>query len=110
MKHPKSLPRLQALSDLILDQKLAVLQACAAERNATIQRLLDLTPGQPQTLGTIADAQTMLRYESWADARRAEINLILARQTAEWMEARRRAELAFGRANVLHRLGKRARP
>jgi hypothetical protein len=46
-------------------------------------------------------------YERWAEARRAEINLTLARQTAEWIEARDAARQAFGRADALRRLSDR---
>jgi hypothetical protein len=46
----------------------------------------------------------MVRYQHWADLRRAEINLVLARQTVDWMEARGAAQSAFGRAEVLRQL------
>ncbi|WP_323005712.1 hypothetical protein [Pseudorhodobacter sp.] len=106
MKNKKALDRLSALSDLILDNKLAKLQACALQRNASLQRLQDLAAKDGDQLGPIALATAALRYEAWADARRSEINLALARQTAAWMEARKSAEIALGRAEVLSRLKK----
>jgi hypothetical protein len=104
MKKRQSLARLTALSDVILDQHLAKLQACAAERNASLQRLRDLAPAPAEGLDPITGAATLLRFEIWADARRSEINLVLARQTAAWMEAQAEAKTAFGRAQVLKRL------
>lgn len=103
----KRLARLKALSDMILDQRLARLQACAAAKSASQQMLEGLRVVEEGTLDPVAQAQTMLRYQQWADKRRGEINVVLARQTAEWMEARNDAKLAFGRAEVLGRLQKK---
>jgi hypothetical protein len=55
----------------------------------------------------VPGALAALRYAGWADARRAEINLRLARQTALWLQAQADARLAFGRADVLRRLSDR---
>lgn len=106
MKHQKNLHRLTALAALIRDQRLAKLQACAAERNMSLQRLQDLAPKPSEEADPIAQATTLMRYETWADARRREINLVLARQTAAWMAARAEAEGAFGRAEVLKKIAK----
>ena len=106
MKNKKGIDRLTALSNLILDQHLAKLQACAAERNRSLQRLQDLAAKPAEGMDDFTRATTLLRYESWADARRREMNLVLARQTVAWMEARKEAQTAFGRANVLQRIGK----
>ena len=46
-------------------------------------------------------------YGRWADARRAEINQVLARQTGQWIEARDAAKIAFGKADALRRLMER---
>lgn len=104
MSKKESHARLAVLSSLILDQHLAKLQACAVERNASLQRLRDLAPKPAHQLNEIALATTLLRYEGWADARRSEINQTLARQTAAWLEARTRAETAFGRSEVLRKI------
>ena len=45
-----------------------------------------------------------MRYQLWADQRRSAINLILARQTAAWSEARKDAAEAFGRDAVIAKL------
>ncbi|RUS59758.1 hypothetical protein EGN72_13785 [Pseudorhodobacter sp. E13] len=110
MTRKKDLARLASLSGLILDQKLAVLQSLAAEREASLQRLRDLAQNNPGKYETPQDAQVALRYNRWADARRADINITLARQTAEWLDARAEAKHAFGRAEVLRQLqGKEAK-
>lgn len=99
-----NLNRLTALSTLILDQHLAQLQASAAARNASLQRLQDLVPIPSDDSDTVTSATTLMRYEHWADSKRREINLVLARQTAIWLEARKGAQVAFGRADVLRRI------
>ena len=105
MKPDARLRQLQQISQLISDRRLAALQVCAAARNRSLQRLQDLEEKATlDPLEPIAQAQAELRYEAWADARRADINLLLARQTVEWMEARKAAESAYGKASVLQRL------
>jgi hypothetical protein len=106
VKHKHSLDRLTAIAEIIVEQRLAKLQACAAERNNSLQRLQDLVPTSSAETDPISQATTLLRYETWADARRREINLLLARQTVAWLEARSEAQSAFGRADVLKKLAK----
>jgi len=104
MNLQNQLSRLKAISDLVRDQHLTKLQVCAAARTASLQRLDDLRVTQNGDLDPILQAQSMVRYQHWADLRRAEINLVLARQTVDWMEARGAAQSAFGRAEVLRQL------
>lgn len=106
MKHKNNLQRLNVLAKLILDQRLAKLQACEVDRNQSLRRLQDLVPNPSDEADPIAKVTTLLRYEAWADARRREINLVLARQTVAWMDARKEAQGAFGRADVLTRMAK----
>jgi hypothetical protein len=99
---------LVTVSQLLLDLKLAELsrttQACAESR----ERLAGLAAPVPDSdLPVAAMAQAALLYDRWAEARRAEINLKLARQTVEWIEARNQARQAFGRAEALRRLAER---
>lgn len=104
MDKKAKLDRLTALSTLILDQHLARLQAAAAARNISLQRLQDLAPTQSDDLNPITSATTLIRYDLWADTKRREINLVLARQTVIWLDARKAAQEAFGRADVLQRI------
>lgn len=99
---------LGVLADLMLDSRLSALRAAAEARGASLTRLETLNaPPAATDLPAVAEALAGLAYQRWADARRAEINLVLARQTAEWMEARDAARLAFGRKRALQALATR---
>lgn len=102
------LSRLAGLAAMIRDLRLAELEAAGRARSESRVRLagLLLSPCESD-LGAITVAQAEIRYQSWAEARRAEINLTLARQTAEWFEAREAARRAFGRAQALQKLSTR---
>lgn len=105
---PRTLRPLVEISQLMLDHKLAALTRAAAAREESRTRLAGLSRPLAETdLPLSAAAQAGLLYERWAEARRAEINLTLARQTAEWIEARDAARQAFGRADALRRLSDR---
>ena len=102
---PRTLRPLVEISQLMLDHKLAALTRAAAAREESRTRLAGLSRPLAETdLPLAAAAQAGLLYERWAEARRAEINLTLARQTVEWIEARDAARQAFGRADALRRL------
>jgi hypothetical protein len=106
MSKTKDMARLAELSQMIFDAKLAELSRAAAARSQSLSRLADLaTPPPPAE--NVTEARAALLYQKWADARRAEINRALARQTAQWLEAKADAATAFGRADVLARLSGR---
>ena len=65
--------------------------------------------GRPADLEPVTAGKVALTYDRWADLRRSELNLVIARQTAEWMEARREAQTAFGRVQALQGLATRLR-
>ena len=75
-----------------------------AQSEAALARLA--TPVAPADAGLEGASAALagLAYQRWADARRAEINQTLARQTHHWMEARDAAQKAFGKADALRRL------
>jgi len=100
--------RLCTLTDLMLNASLTSLQSAAAARTASLDRLADLDQTTLATdLPNLALAEVEIRYQRWADQRRAEINLTLARQTAAWIEARQAAALAFGKAQALQGMAKK---
>ena len=102
--------RLRSLADLLLDMRLSDLRTVAAARAESLERLADLDRAPPASdLPDLAAAEVAMRYQSWADQRRAEINLTLARQTATWIEARDDARLAFGKSQALQGLAGRLR-
>ena len=101
----QKLELLVQIAQMTLDRDLADLRLRAAEKANTEARLADLT-AEPvlSTLPLVAAQMAELRWQKWADLRRAEINPILARQTAEWMEARAKAQRAFARGEALRAL------
>ena len=99
------LEQLAVLGRLILDAKLSALRVAARARDESLARLDDLTRPQPaEGLLPVAAEEVRLRYEQWADQRRAEINRSLALQTVAWTEARQAAITAYGRTEALRGL------
>lgn len=98
---------LSTLTGLALDQRLACLRKIGIARDATRAALVALNTPRPEPEGDIALsalARSNLLYDQWAERQRRLLNLKLARQTAEWMEERSGAAIAFGRNAVLHQL------
>lgn len=105
MSREKPVDRLADLGELILDLRMNALQSAVRARQESLDRLAGLSGAMPQTdLPLVASHRAEVRYQAWADARRTEINLILARQTARMLEDRDAARLAFGRAQALRGL------
>lgn len=99
----KQLGQLQDLAQLMLDHRLAQLRQAAearAKTEAALEGLSATPPAGSDLQGTAAELAA-LAYRKWADARRAEINLVLARQNRDMLEARAAAEAAFGKAEAL---------
>lgn len=107
MNDREKLGRLQQVSQVLLDVRLLALDQTARARQASLDHLAELNKPAIQTdLTPIVAGEVAMRYENWADHRRSEINLVLARQTADWVEARQNAALAFGRNSVIGKLQK----
>ena len=110
MTKAKDLARLGQISQLILDVKLAALHVAAGKRQQSLDLLANLNmPSAPGDLSLIATHRAELQYQHWADARRAEINLLLAHQTAEMHLAHDAAGQAFGKDQALRGLQNRVR-
>ena len=111
MTKSQDIRNLQALSQIVLDARLADLRAAARARDQTLAHLRDLTTAQPWIEGAsgMAEAQASLAYQRWADARRADLNQTLAQQTALWIEGRDAARQAFGKSDVLAALARKPR-
>ena len=105
MSEREKLAQLRQVSQLMLDVRLLALDRAAKARQASLDHLADLNKPAVQTdLNPIVAGEVAMRYENWADHRRSEINLVLARQTADWAEARQHAAIAFGRNAVIGKL------
>lgn len=102
MNKTKDLARLSQIAQLILDVKLGDLRAAAAKRQHSLDLLssLNQTPAEID-LPLVSAHQAQLRYQHWADVRRTEINIVLARQTADMHLARDAAGQAFGKDQAL---------
>ena len=101
------LDRLAALAQMVSQARLAELERAARARAESRARLDALNRPLPEGADPLAMAPVALRYNRWAEARRREINLTLARQTAAWLDALDVARDAFGRAEALRRLAER---
>lgn len=105
------LARLDRLSRMILELRLSELRQAAAERDRSRAALAALdrppTAAPDPELSPIAEARAAVGYQAWADRRRAEINPVLARQTAAWLARREEASRAFGRVQALSALMER---
>lgn len=98
------LKQLATLSDLIRDRALEDLRRAAAERDMTKAHLAGLAVLPATGLSPLAAARAAQAYQQWADERRRQLNIQLARQTVTVMQRQADARQAFGRAEVLHRL------
>jgi hypothetical protein len=109
MKKTKDLAKLAQLAELVLDSRLTLLQAAARAKQdceAQLSGLGQIPQSEPNLVGVSAELAG-LQYQRWADARRAELNQMLARRTVTWMEARDEARVAFGKRQVLAQMAAR---
>lgn len=108
MTKASDMGRLAELAQLMLDHRLSKLRSAALEleRSQMQRAALDLTTTPPD-LEPVTAEKVALTYNRWADQRRSELNLVIARQTVDWMEARGDAQKAFGRVQALQGLATR---
>jgi hypothetical protein len=100
--------RLTDLAQLMLDHRLGQLRTSAAELERSRMQLASVNEAaQPADLNPVVAEKVALAYHSWADVRRSELNLVIARQTVNWMEACCEAQTAFGRVQALQGLATR---
>lgn len=105
----KDLHRLAEVAQLMLDHRLGQLRKAAAELERSRMQLAAINQAArpAEDLAPVIAGKVALTYDRWADARRSELNLVIARQTAGWMEARSDAQVAFGRVHALQGLAER---
>lgn len=105
MSKTKDLPRLAELAQLMLDHRLGMLRQSADALDQSRMQIAAINRGaEPADLDPLTAARIALSYDRWADVRRAELNLVIARQSAAWHEARSDAQTAFGRVQALQGL------
>ena len=105
MTQKEKIAQLRDVSRLMLDVRLMKLERASQARQESLDHLSALNqPSPPTDLNPVIAGEVAMRYQLWADQRRSAINLILARQTAAWSEARKEAAEAFGRDAVIAKL------
>ena len=104
MDRSHDLKRLAKLAGMISDVNLAALAKACAAHQATLERLSDLEISGATDLDPLAEARANLRYEMWADQRRAEILPLLKSQAEAIIRAQVDSRFAFGRAQILREL------
>ena len=110
MTEQEKLGQLRQISQLMLDLRLMTLERAAQARQESLAHLAELNrPAPPTDLNPVTAGEVAMRYQLWADQRRSAINLVLARQTVAWTEARKDAAQAFGRNSVIGKLQDRPR-
>jgi hypothetical protein len=111
MNDLEKLTQLRLVSQLMLDVRLLKLEQASQARQESLDHLADLNrPAPPTDLNPITAGEVAMRYQQWADQRRSAINLVLARQTSAWSEARKDAAEAFGRNSVIGKLQDKRKP
>jgi hypothetical protein len=110
MSKSKDLSRLADLAQLMLDHRLVQLRHSADQLDQSRMQLSAINHAAGAAdLDPVTAARVGLGYERWADVRRAELNLVIARQSATWHEARGEAQTAFGRMQALQGLVEQAK-
>jgi hypothetical protein len=100
--------KLAAITQLVQDDRLNRLRIANEARAKSLMQLAALAADEaPSDLPVIPAGLVGLAYQCWADIRRADLNVVIARQTVEVMEARAAASLAFGRAQAIHGVAER---
>ena len=108
MTKSASLTRLCDVAQLMLDHRLAQLRTASNQLDRSKMQLQAVNAAAVAAdLPLVSAEKVGLVYDRWADIRRAELNLVIANQTVEMIEARNDAGAAFGRLQALQGLAKR---
>ncbi len=112
MSKLQDIRRLQLLAALKLEASILVLAKANHARQISMGQLAGLATEQelPADMPEIVGRRAEMTYQRWAEGRRAEINVVLARQTADWLTAQDAARAVFGQTEALkaivHRMKK----
>ena len=104
----RDMVKITSLMQLVLDNRLQQLREAAEARDQSLMQMAAVTAAAaPADLPAVTAGIVGLTYQRWADVRRAELNTVIARQTADWMAAKSAASLAFGRAQAVRGIAER---
>lgn len=111
MTKQQQLNRLRDIADFVLERRLAALQVATHAKLQSEVQLCGLAKPHhaPADVPPVLAERVALMYQYWADGRRAELNMVLARQTANWIDARHAATEAFGKKRVIEKLAAAAK-
>lgn len=105
MTKTQDLDRLKGLAQLTLDYRLGQMRAATLALDRSKAQLAVISEaGRSADLPLVAGAKAEWTYQRWADLRKSELNLVIARQTIACLAARDEAKTAFGRLEVLRGL------
>ncbi len=96
------------LAQLMLDHRLSQLRKTRIDLDRSRSQLQAINAAaEPADLPMVAAQTVALTYQRWADVRRSDLNLVIARQTVDWIGARDDAGTAFGRLQALRGLSEK---
>ena len=105
MTKARDMTRIAELAQLMLDHRLGQLRTTRNELDRSRSQLQAInTAAEPADLPLVAAQAVGLTYKRWADVRRSDLNLVIARQTADWIHTHEEAGTAFGRLQALRGL------
>lgn len=108
MTKAQDLARLIDLAQLTLDHRLSQLRTASLALERSQGQMAEINrAANPADLPLITSARTEWTYQRWADLRRAELNLVIARQKAEYLSTCSAAKTAFGRVQALRNMSTR---
>lgn len=111
MKTPAQLEDLGRLSRLVLDERLSALRRAQRARQVTLDRISALNcPPVTMDVSLMAAQRADVNYQIWADQRRMQLNMTLARQTVTSLQAVDAARQAFAKNSMLVRLRAQLKP
>lgn len=107
MSKTRDFDRLGQVAQVTLDHRLGLMRAATAALDRSKAQLATINAaGSPADLPLVASARAEWTYQRWADLRRGELNLVIARQTADRLTALDAAKTAFGRLEALRGLAR----
>jgi hypothetical protein len=108
MTRPDDHGKIMALADLLLQHRLGQMRRTSAllERSRAQMAAIDQGAAAADLPDVMAE-RVACDYRRWADARKAELNEVLARQTLDVIAAREEAQYAFGRMQALRGIAAR---
>lgn len=108
MSRKQDITRLTDLAQLTLDHRLGQMRTATQALDRSKGQLAAISEGaRPADLPLVMGARAEWTYQRWADLRKSELNLVIARQTAACLALRDEAKTAFGRLEALRSLSAR---